>query len=208
MAEVGIAAAKKAIRARLLAARDALGPDSREQLCAAITDKLLGLPEFATARTVAGYASFGSEFNTAAFNAAVLAGGKHLLLPRVDRTRQVLIFRAVTDLQESLLPGAWGIREPDPLVCPRAELDDVDLMLVPGLAFTSRCERLGYGGGFYDAAIDLTRPRAVKIAAAFSAQIVDALVVEPHDRIVDVVVTENGSYSSGSGSSWQALPLP
>jgi 5-formyltetrahydrofolate cyclo-ligase len=201
MAEVGIAAAKSATRARMLAVRDALGRDSREQLCAAITDRLLALPGFAAARIVAGYVSFGSEFDTEAFNAAVLASGKRLILPRIDRPRRAMIFHAVTELRDSLLAGVWGIREPDPLVCPRAELDDVDLMLVPGLAFTSRCERLGYGGGFYDAAIDLTRPRAIKIAAAFSAQIVDALVVEPHDRIVDVVVTENGSYSPGAAES-------
>lgn len=194
MVEVGIAAAKKAMRARMLSVRDALVCDAREQLSAAITDRLLALPEFAAARIVAGYVSFGSEFDTEAFNAAVLASGKGLVLPRIDRPQRAMIFHSVIELQESLLPGVWGIREPDPLVCPRAELDDVDLMLVPGLAFTSRCERLGYGGGFYDAAIDLTQPRAVKIAAAFSAQIVDALVVEPHDRIVGMVVTENESY--------------
>lgn len=200
MVEVGIAVAKKAMRGRMLSVRDALGCDSREQLSAAITDSLLALPEFAAARIVAGYVSFGSEFDTEAFNAAVLASGKGLVLPRIDRPRRAMIFHSVNELQESLLPGVWGIREPDPLACPRAELDDVDLMLVPGLAFTSRCERLGYGGGFYDAAIDLTQPRAIKIAAAFSSQVVDALLVEPHDRIVDMVVTENGSYSSGRDS--------
>ena len=198
MAELGIAAAKRVQRARVLAARDALGPDTRERLSAAITDRLVALPEFSTARTVAGYASFGSEFDTEAFNTAVLASGKRLILPRIDRPRRVMMFHAVTDLQGSLLSGVWGIREPDPLVCPRAQLDDVELMLVPGLAFTSRCERLGYGGGFYDAAIEMMRPQAIKIAAAFSTQIVDALVVEPHDRIVDVLVTENASYFSAN----------
>jgi 5-formyltetrahydrofolate cyclo-ligase len=198
MAEVGIAAAKKTMRARMLAVRDALGRDLRKQHCAAITERLLTLPGFAAARIVASYVSFGSEFDTEAFNEAVLASGKRLILPRIDRPQRAMSFHAVTELRESLLPGVWGIREPDPLVCPRAELDDVDLMLVPGLAFTSRGERLGYGGGFYDAAIDLTRTRAIKIAAAFSAQIVEALVVEPHDRIVDMVVTENGHYSSGA----------
>ncbi len=197
MAEVGIAAAKKSNRARLLAVRGALGSDSREQLCAAITDRLLALPAFGGARTVAGYVSFGSEFDTAAFVAAVLASGKRLLLPRIDQTQRAMIFYVVTDLQENLLPGAWGIREPDPLRCSRADVDDVDLMLVPGLAFTTRCERLGYGGGFYDAAIEITRPHALKVAAAFSIQIVDTLVVESHDRSVDVVVTESGSYSCG-----------
>jgi 5-formyltetrahydrofolate cyclo-ligase len=159
-----------------------------------ITDRLLALPEFAIARGVAGYASFGSEFDTEAFNAAVLASGKQLILPRIDRPRRAMIFHAVIELQESLLPGVWGIREPDPTVCPPADLDDVDFMLVPGLAFTARCERLGYGGGFYDVAIETVRPDAIKVAAAFSSQIVDSLAVEPHDRAVDILVTENASY--------------
>ncbi len=182
----------------MLAVRDALSLDARKQFSAVITDKLFALPEFGPARTVAAYVSFGSEFDSAAFVAAVLTGGKRLLLPRIDHTRQVMIFHAVTDLQESLFPGAWGISEPDPVRCPQADLDDVDFMLVPGLAFTTRCERLGYGGGFYDAAIEILRPHARKVAAAFSTQIVDTLVVDSHDRRVDVVVTESDCYFSGA----------
>ena len=104
MAEVGIAG-KKATRKRMLAVRDALNHDVREQLSAAITDRLIALPDFGAARTVAGYISFGSEFDTAAFVAAVLASGKRLLLPRIDQTQRAMIFYVVTDLQESLLPA-------------------------------------------------------------------------------------------------------
>lgn len=201
MDEVGITAWKKAMRTRILALRDAMGDDARKQFSAAITEKLVVLAEFEPARTVAAYVSFGSEFDTAAFISAVLASEKRLLLPRVDRARQALSFHAVADLQDSLLPGAWGIREPDPLRCPRADLDQVDLMLVPGLAFTTRCERMGYGGGFYDGAIETLRPSARKVAAAFAMQIVDTLVLESHDRSIDMVVTENASYFSGSLSN-------
>jgi 5-formyltetrahydrofolate cyclo-ligase len=198
MAEEGATAWKKATRTRMLAVRDALGHDARKQYSAAITEKLFALPEFGSARTVAAYVSFGSEFDSASFAAAVLTGGKRLLLPRIDRAQQVMIFHTVTDLRESLLPGAWGISEPDPERCPQADLDDVDFMLVPGLAFTRRCERMGYGGGFYDVAIGNLRPHARKVAAAFSTQIVDTLVVESHDRRVDVVVTESDSYFFGA----------
>ena len=194
-------AGKTSTRQRILAARNALGDSAREQFSISITNKLLALPGFGLAQAVAAYISFGSEFDTTAFITEVLGSGKRLLLPRVDRGQRAIIFHAVTDAQESLLPGAWGIREPDPLRCPQADLDDVELMLVPGLAFTIRCERLGYGGGFYDAAIEMTRPNTLKVAAAFSAQIVDTLVVEPHDRSVDMVVTESASYFSGVNRS-------
>lgn len=198
MNEAEAVAWKKATRTRLHAMRDDLGLDTRERLSAAISDKLVGLDEFEPARTIAAYVSFGSEFDTTAFVTAVLGSGKHLLLPKVDRTRRTLGFYAVTDMPSSLLPGPWGILEPDPLRCPLADLNEVDLMLVPGLAFTKRCERLGYGGGYYDGAMGMVRPTAFKVAAAFATQIVNTLVVEPHDKNVDAVVTENASYFAGA----------
>jgi len=203
MAESGITSSKKAARKHMLAVRDALGHDARKQFSAAITEKLFALPEFGSARTVAAYVSFGSEFDSAAVVASVLGNGKRLLLPRIERARRLMIFHVVTDAQDGLIPGPWGIREPDPGRCARTDLEDVDLMLVPGLAFTKHCERLGYGGGFYDSAIESLPPHALKVAAAFSAQIVDTLDAEPHDRRVDMVVTENASFScdADQGSS-------
>ncbi len=180
----------------MLAARDALGEDERKSLSATISRRLIELPEFGPARSVAGYLSFGSEFDSATFIATVLSGGKRLLLPRIDRAHKVMHFHVVTELQGNLVAGTWGIMEPDPRSCARADLNEVEFMLVPGLAFTTRCERLGYGGGFYDAAIEMTPAHARKIAPAFSIQLVDSLPVEPHDQRVDMVVTESDSYVS------------
>jgi 5-formyltetrahydrofolate cyclo-ligase len=190
----GIGAAKKSVRRHVLALRDALSGDARERKSAQVTARLLELPAFAGAATVAAYSSFGTEFDTGFFLAAVLARGKNLVLPRVARERKELVFHFVTDPAQSLLPGKWGIREPDPAQCADAELDEIDFMLVPGVAFTRRGERLGYGGGFYDAAISATRTDVVKVAAAFAVQIVNELPLEPHDRRVDLVVTEDAEY--------------
>lgn len=74
--------------------------------------------------------------------------------------------------------------EPDP--------STVDVVLVPGLAFTADGWRLGQGGGWYDRFLPMLRPDAVKVGVAFAAQIATALPVEPHDVAVDVVVTEAG----------------
>jgi len=195
MTTEGMGAAKKALRQRVLALRDALSDDARAQKAAQATAKLLELPAFAGASTVAAYASFGKEFDTHVFLAAVLARGKNLLLPRIVRERKELAFYHITDLDHSLLPGPWGIREPDPAQCADANVDQIDFMLVPGVAFTRRGERLGYGGGFYDAAISRTRADIIKVAAAFAVQIVNELPLEPHDRRVDLVVTEDAEYA-------------
>ena len=192
----GVVAGKKASRRRALAMRDVLSADARDRKSQAITERLLALPAFVAADTVAAYASFGTEFNTEAFLAAVLARGKRLVLPRVTSELHELAFHFVTDLDRSLLPGTWGIREPDPAQCAVANADQIDFMLVPGVAFTAQCERLGYGGGFYDAAINRSRADAAKVAAAFAVQIVDEIPLEPHDQRVDLVVTEDAVYVS------------
>jgi len=202
MAAYDAIAAKKATRREVLAARDGLTQHERQRKSAAITAQLVGLPAFAglgksPVSTVAAYLSFGTEFDTAGFIDAVMAKGLRLVLPRVSRECKRLDFFAVTDLATSLVAGTWGIREPDPAQCARADAREIDFMLVPGVAFTRRCERLGYGGGFYDAAIGTLRTGVSTVSAAFALQIVDVLALEPHDRCVDLVVTESGVYQRG-----------
>lgn len=189
-----VAFAKKALRRSIIALRDALSADDRNQKSAVITSKLVALPDFASARTIAAFASFGTEFDTHAFLTVALGQGKRLVLPRVHPERRELRFHFVTNLQESLVAGRWGIREPDPSSCAEADPGEIEFMLVPGVAFTPACERLGYGGGFYDVAMGNTREDARKVAAVFDLQVVEAIPLEPHDRRVDQVVTERASH--------------
>ena len=195
-------AAKNITRRNVLAARDALTQRERENKSAVITAQLVALPELAgkgrsPVGTVAAYLSFGTEFDTAGFIDALMAKGSRLVLPRVNRATRRIDFFTVTDLASALVAGPWGIREPDPDRCARADMREIDFILVPGAAFTRRCERLGYGGGFYDAAITKLRSGVTKVAAAFAIQILDELPLEPHDRYVDRVMTESGMYQRG-----------
>lgn len=191
--------AKRALRARVLAARDALPAAVRGHACAAITRRLLALPAFEAAGAVLSYAGFGSEFDTEAFNAAVLASGKVLLLPRVDQTRRVLRLYRVRDPGVDLLPGLWGIREPDPARCRESSAEAAELILVPGVAFDASGGRLGYGGGFYDRLLPGAALTASLAAAAFEAQVVDAVPMGPLDRRVDLLLTEARALSTRSG---------
>lgn len=141
------------------------------------------------------YVSFGGEFETADFIADLLARGKKLVLPRVERGSRALGLYAVRDPGEQLEAGVWGIRQPRAGVCPAVSSSEIGFVLVPGVAFTARCERLGYGGGYYDGFIrSLVAPRPALVAAAFSLQILSALPVSERDQSVDCVVTENAEY--------------
>jgi 5-formyltetrahydrofolate cyclo-ligase len=189
--------AKETLRRAVLAARGAIGPAQRVAACAAITRHLTECPQYRGARTVCAYSSFGSEFDTAGLLSETLRAGKRLLLPRIDRTARRLVFHLVTDLHARLVPGTWGILEPDPAQCPTVELREAEFMLVPGVAFTRDCERLGYGGGFYDRVLAQLHPECRSVSAAFSLQIVESLPTGPDDRKVDAVVTELYEFGRG-----------
>jgi 5-formyltetrahydrofolate cyclo-ligase len=183
-------AAKEALRARVLAARDALAPEARRAASAAILAALGGLEAWHGARRVLAYASFGSEPDTAALNQAVLARGAALVLPRVDRAIRGLTLHRVADPAADLRPGTWGILEPDPGRCPAVEPATVDLVVVPGVAFDATGGRLGYGGGYYDRLLAEVPASAARIALAFELQVVDRVPAGPADRRVDLIVTE------------------
>jgi 5-formyltetrahydrofolate cyclo-ligase len=184
---------KTELRRQIIAARDALPPTARETYSAAITAQLLALDAYRSATRVVSYMSFGSEFDTAAFNADALSNGKQLCLPRVDRTARRLDLHIVENLASDLQSGVWGIREPR-ADRPAADMAGIDFVLLPGVAFTSRCERLGYGGGFYDRLIPrFTHPPPL-VAAAFSVQVCETIPLDVNDQRIDVVVTESAFY--------------
>lgn len=143
------------------------------------------------------YASFSSEFETGDFFADALARGKTLVLPRVERDSRVLELYAVRDPARQLIAGVWGIRQPRADLCPAVPASQLDFVLVPGLAFTRHCQRLGYGGGYYDGFIRGLSRRPPLVAAAFSVQILPALPVSERDQYVDCVVTEDAVYTAG-----------
>ena len=187
------ATAKSALRKQIITARDALPPLARRDLCARITLQLLDLDAYRNARCVLAYMSFGSEFDTTAIVNDALARGKQLCLPRIDRDTHGLALHHIENIAHDLQNGVWGIREPR-ADCPPADLDGIDFVLLPGVAFTPRCERLGYGGGFYDRLIPRFTQRPPLVAAAFALQICDQIPLDANDRRVDVVITENTSY--------------
>ena len=189
--------AKSDIRKRILAQRDALPPEVRLALSNRISARLLALDAFRAAGCVMAYMGFGGEFDTAQFVAAVLAGGKRLALPRVDGASRAIKVHEVRDPQRELAAGVWGIREPRVDLCPEIPATQIGFVLVPGVAFTRRGERLGYGGGYYDGFIrglDVERPALV--AAAFSLQVLPEVPLTDRDQRVDLVVTEDAEYQA------------
>ncbi|MES2154645.1 MAG: 5-formyltetrahydrofolate cyclo-ligase [bacterium] len=173
---------KAAMRAGISAAVAALPPARRaleeEVVQAAIQDT----PAWRQATTVALYAAKAPEFSVVALTLAAWRDGKRTLFPRVAGPRK-LEFCPVAAWHE-FQTGAFGLREP--AAGPGVSLSDIDLCIVPGVAFDEGRRRLGRGSGFYDAVIPAL---ATSWGVGFDCQLVTAVPWEAHDATVSDVWT-------------------
>lgn len=134
---------------------------------------------------VGGYHALPDEADPALLLARLVELGCHIAYPRVVGKGLPLEFHRVPD-GEVLAPGAFGIHEPLdiwPRVVPT-------VLLVPLLAFDASGQRLGYGGGFYDRTLALLKVPAIGVA--YAGQETASFPGEPHDRTLDMVLTEQG----------------
>ena len=190
--------AKMEMRKAILAQRAALSLPARQAATRAISKQVLALGGFRDAHTVLAYMNIAAEFSTSEITRAVMDGGKVLVLPKINKAENLLELFRVVNIDADLIPGPWGILQPNAQRCEKILPEEIDFVLVPGLAFDTDCRRLGYGAGYYDRLLDDLGPFATFVAAAFALQIVARVPVEAHDISVDVVVTENQKYACNS----------
>jgi 5-formyltetrahydrofolate cyclo-ligase len=177
---------KRALRRTVLAERDALSGTERAARSEAIVDRLLGLEEATGAGAVLAFWSFGSEVDTAPLLDRLRSRGTTVALPV---TRDGDIVPVIWTPGSSMTETSFGSREPtDGRVLQARELD---LIVVPGVAFDRSCHRVGYGGGFYDRLLASTRDGTAAVAIAFGMQVVEEVPTGPLDRPVDAIVTED-----------------
>ncbi|MDD4911502.1 MAG: 5-formyltetrahydrofolate cyclo-ligase [Sideroxydans sp.] len=189
---MNIQARKQALRRSIIAARDNLTPTLRAHASKHIVDQLCKLATYKASRIVLGYLNFGSEVASEAWVRQALTDGKCVLLPRVNKASKHLELFEVKDIDSDVETGAYGIREPIVERCDRFEaLGEIDLILMPGVAFDWEGGRLGYGGGYFDRLLAHLPHRPVLIAGAFAMQVVKEIPQESTDHKIDWLVTEN-----------------
>ncbi len=182
---------KAEIRKSVLALREELPAEVRAAASAAISARITGLQAYRQADAVLGYMNFGAEFASEIWIPQVLADGKRLALPRVNRHTNRLDLYWVDDIENQLAPGLWGIREPVVERCERlATPNEVEFALLPGVAFSRNGARLGYGGGFYDKLLADMTQRPALVAAAFALQLIEQIPQEATDVKVEWIITE------------------
>jgi 5-formyltetrahydrofolate cyclo-ligase len=180
--------AKRAVRIRVLAARDAMSTSERDRSTTRIVDHVLSMPEVGRASTVMAFWSFGSEPDTAPLVEALDSRGVRVALPRIVGGDMDAYAYAPGD---AVAATSFGASEPS--TGEGLDPSAIDVVVTPAVAFDRSGRRVGYGGGFYDRFFLRTRPEALRIGIGFDLQLVDEDLPSGHfDLGLDGVVTESG----------------
>ena len=177
-------AQKRLLRAELRQRRNALPASERLAASKKIREGLLGLPELSSATWVFCFISSGDEVGTHRLIDALVERGKQVLVPWIPAGGDMVAVHFPG--WDGLAPGQLGILTP---VAPRPHEGRVDLCITPGLGFTIRGERIGYGRGYYDRWF-ASHETGCRLGIAFECQIVDRVPVNETDVVLDILLTE------------------
>jgi 5-formyltetrahydrofolate cyclo-ligase len=180
---------KNILRKEILEIRNSIPLPERKKKDILIKQRLFSLSAFTVAKTVLFYASFRTEVDTNSMIEESLKMGKAVLVPKVNKKLQRLLLYEIKNLRE-LSPGYMGIPEPSLPDNRLREIEDVALVIVPGVCFDHSGNRLGYGAGYYDMLLSHIKKKVPFIALAYEEQVIDTLPSENHDVRVDMVVTD------------------
>jgi 5-formyltetrahydrofolate cyclo-ligase len=190
--------AKSTLRREAYDARNAQKNKGRASAAAVTT--LMQLPEYHAAETVLWYLDCRSELRTQHAIPSALESGKKIIVPycSVDDFGVNKLGLWWLESMDELVVGKWKILEPprdrweEPGKVFQAE--QLDLVIVPGVAFSRGGGRMGNGQGYYDRLLNRVRPDCPLVALCYECQLFDNLIVGPHDVFMDKVVTEAATY--------------
>lgn len=185
---------KTAIRTAAHAARKAQA--DKDGVSRTITDTVVGLPVYQAAGCVMWYVDVRAEVRTRHALPDAVAGDRKIVIPFcVDGELELFHLESMDELSE----GMYGILEPREelreVAQKRVPVEELDLILVPGVAFDKVGGRTGHGKGYYDKLLENARPDTPLVALAFECQIFDEIPMQSHDIFMDWVVTEKEVYA-------------
>ncbi len=190
---------KAAIRRRMRAVLAGLGDRERREASAALCRRLADLPAWREARCRLVFLPMAGEPDIETAAAAAAADGHRICVPRVDWDRRRMWPVAIGGFDEALPdPEHPGLRSPPP--GPAVDPAEIDLVLVPGLAFDAAGGRLGRGGGFYDRFLPTLPSETVRVGVAFDAQILPEVPTDELDARMSFVLTDARCLPAASGA--------
>jgi len=181
---------KVRLRKQIIEHMNSLSEERYTTLSEQIAFSLYAQKEWAEAKTVGITLSMENEVNTYAIIEKAWEEGKKVVVPKCNKETRTMSFRQISNFDQ-LEIVYMNLREPIPARTEEVNADDIDLQIVPGVAYTERGERIGYGGGYYDRY--LVHYKGKTLSLAYSFQMVEHIPVEPFDKNVEKIITEKGT---------------
>ena len=180
---------KKSCRERILSLRDAQSSDEILKNSRVIFNSLISTKEYQKNTKIMFFMGKEKEVQTEFMVEEALKNGKRIFVPITNTEERKLIPCEIKSLEELVL-STFNVKEPK-ADCQRiVNPKDIQLIIVPGVGFDIKGNRIGYGFGYYDSLLSETRQEIPFIGLAFDFQIQDEIPCEDHDKYIDKIITE------------------
>ncbi|WIV12298.1 5-formyltetrahydrofolate cyclo-ligase [Proteiniborus sp. MB09-C3] len=181
---------KEDIRKEMISLRNKLTKEQVDSLSKKIISTLIKLPIFKNSRNIMLYLSFGNEVDTFKLIEFCREQGKRIIVPFCINEGRRLVPTEIRDMDKDLVRSSFGYLEPKKELVKPVGTEEIDLIILPSLAFDRRCYRVSYGGGYYDRFLKKLNFTIPTIGLAYDFQLMDLIPSEEHDVPVDYIVTD------------------
>lgn len=182
---------KSKIRKRILNVRNNMSKEDVKKNSNAIMDKITSLDIYKQSKVVFIYMDFKNEVITSNLIKHMLSEKKRVVIPYTDSINTVLIPSEITK-ESDLKQNSFGYFEPKSIL--PVNIEEIDLVIVPGVVFDKNLNRIGFGKGYYDKILNRLKPSAKKVALAHDFQVLEDIPAEEHDVKMDMIITEKNIY--------------
>lgn len=179
---------KRKIRKDIIKTRDCINENKKEKLDKILKETLFESEYYRHAKKIFMYVSYGSEIETHDIITESINQGKEIYIPRTKFETKLMNAVRFQSFNQ-LVKDRYGILEPseeEPFIDP----NELDLIIVPGVAFDKNGGRLGYGAGYYDRYFGRISDNVLKVALAYDFQLISDVPRDENDVLIDCIITE------------------
>jgi 5-formyltetrahydrofolate cyclo-ligase len=181
---------KASIRTDMIKMVGALSEDDFKEKTRQVEERLFDFANFIEAKIPLLYMNLPHEVPTQRILEWCFAQNKIVVLPAFGKEKRTMTLMKIDDIEKDLRPGPRGVLEPNPERCKRVPIDQVDIAVIPGIAFDEKGGRIGSGHGYYDRLIPKLAVTTRKVSLIFEDHIIPQVPMESHDKYVDIVITD------------------
>lgn len=181
---------KDTLRKNMLHQRKSMKMQDVRDFSNKIIETIMGLPEFINCKTIMLYLSFNKEVDTYPLAKWCLDNGKTVIAPYCIQSKREIIPFKINNLSTDLSKSSMGVMEPKHDLLEKVNIENIDLIIVPGVVFDKHCNRIGFGAGYYDRFLPKKAKLTPTIGIAYDYQIIDKVPTGEYDMPLDFIITE------------------